>query len=83
MCIRDFHPIDLNKDEVVQLLCKHSSIKMSNNFANRSRLSCPWGPRDVNAGSCAISDGNSEARIDGIEFGLSTWEGDGYARYVK
>jgi hypothetical protein len=83
MRICDFHPIDLNKDEVVQLLCYHGGIEVCDNFANRGCLSSTWRPGNVNASSGAISDGGVEAGIDGIEFNVSTGEGGRYARHMK
>ena len=83
MRIGDFHPIDLNKDEIVQLSCKHCTIEVCDNFANCGCLSSTWRPRDVNAGPSAISDGGTEAGIDGIEFNVSTGKRGRYARHVK
>ena len=69
MRIRDFHTIDFDKDEIVQLLRLHTGIQLTDDFAHRGRLACARGAGNVDASARAGGDGCFEVGVDGVELG--------------
>lgn len=50
MRIRHFHPVDLDEDEIVQLLCQDGCVQLRNDFSNRGCFARTWRPGDVDTG---------------------------------
>ena len=69
MRIRDFHPVDFDEYEIVQLLCLHTGVQLTDDFAYCGRLACAGRAGDVYASAGAGRDGGFEVRVDGVEFG--------------
>lgn len=77
MRICDFHAVNLDEYEIIKLICQDGCIKLSNDFADGSRLSGAWRAGYVDTGSRGVGDGCFEVGIDGLEFFFSAGEGSG------
>ena len=69
MRIGDFHPVDLHKDEIIQLLGLHTRVQLRNDLADCGCFARAGGPGDVDAGAGASGDGGFEVGVDGGKLG--------------
>ncbi len=79
MWIGDFHPVDLDEDEVIKFVGHHACIELRNNFADRSSLPSSGRTRDIDTRAGAIRDSGFQMSIDCGEFIVSAGKdiGDG------
>lgn len=79
MWVGDFHPINFDEDEVVQLFCHNAGVELCDCFSDRSCLAGAGCTRYVNACARAGGDGGFEMSVDRAEFMVAArqYVGDG------
>ena len=63
MGICDFHAIDLDKDEIIELLGQNAGMELLDYFPDGGGLSCPRYAGDVDTGAGALGNGRFEVRV--------------------
>ena len=83
MGVRDFHAIDLDKDEIVNLISFYGRIHLRYYFPHRSCLARAGGSRDVDTGTRAFSDCRLQVGKDKLKGLLPAWKRRGHMGRVK
>lgn len=58
MGVRDFHAVNLNKDEVVKFVRVNGILETTDDLADGGCLACAWGAGDVYTVPRTIADGS-------------------------